>query len=175
MVVTRFSSKPRKLAGRRDRLYEAFNLYRPDLFAETTQPRRLNLVMDETPSAKAVSRMVHKRQGDLIELSSAAPGKVNVVATALDGYTTEHMTLRWVSNNYRQHEWTMHLVVPVNHQRRDVRSLLNCPVGPVRWATWTFITLLDTAQQMRDGQVTGDERARQLLVLWTIISTAKSA
>ena len=61
LLVTRLSGKldlvkrpgeGRELAERRDQLWEAFQLYRPDLFNGSIQPRRLDLLLDNVPSGK---------------------------------------------------------------------------------------------------------------------------
>ena len=184
LIVTRLSgvldliNRPQKgheLAERRDQLWEAFQLYRPDLFNGLIQPRRFDLLLDEVSSGKGAVTFHDRHKQRLPDLLSAPAARVFAVGTAVDGYITDPLGLRLLVGIMPHHEWILCLAVPVDHKRKDVRTLFSSINWPVRWGSWTFQILIETAERMNDGVPPRhmNARARELLHMWRTITVGK--
>ena len=184
LLVTRLSGKlnlvnqPGKggeLAERRNQLWEAFQLYRPELFNASTQPRRLELLLDEVLSGSGAIAFHTRHKQTFLGLFAAPPTKIFAVGTAVDGYITDPFNLRLLVRLMPQHEWVLCLAVPVDHKRKDVRTLFSSINWPVRWGSWTFQLLIETAERLKAGvrPAKVDARARELLSIWNTISVGK--
>ena len=186
LLVTRLSGKldlnqyplkGRELAERRDHLLEAFQLYRPDLFNGSIQPRRLDLLLDQVSSGLDAVTFHARHKQKMSDLFSAPATKIFAVGTAVDGYITDPLGLRLLVNLMPQHDWVLCLAVPVDHQRKDVRTLFSSINWPVRWGSWTFRLLIETSERISHGvrPLLQDARARELLIMWHKITVGKRA
>lgn len=184
LVVTRLSGEldlknfPQKshvLAERRDQLWEAFQLYRPDLFNGSTPPRRLDLLLDQVSSGQGATTFHERHKQKMSHLFLAPATKIFAVGTAVDGYITDPLGLRFLVNLMPQHEWVLCLAVPVDHQRKDVRTIFSSIKWPIRWGLWTFQLLIETAERIGDGVRPKhiDAHARVLLGMWRSITVGK--
>ena len=184
LVVTRLSGEldlknfPQKshvLAERRDQLWEAFQLYRPDLFNGSTPPTRLDLLLDQVSSGQGATLFHDRHKQKMSHLFSAPATRIFAVGTALDGYITDPLGLRFLVNLMPQHEWVLCLAVPVDHQRKDVRTIFSSVHWPIRWGSWKFQLLIQTAERIGDSVRTKhiDARARVLLGMWRSITVGK--